>query len=134
MRFMLVLLAMLLSVPTLAGEGVVTIAFVTQARDPVKPVSPLDREVQDEGVAGARLGSADNATTGRFTGQRFRLVERVVMKDGKPEDVIRELVNEGIGLVVSDLDAPLLWAAASAPEAREVLFLNTRAPDDALRN
>jgi ABC transporter substrate binding protein (PQQ-dependent alcohol dehydrogenase system) len=134
MRFMLVLITMLLSIPALAGEGVVTIAVVTQERDPVKPISPLDQEIRDEGVAGARLGIADNTTTGRFTGQGFRLVERVVMKDGQPEDVIRKLVNEGIRLVVSDLDAPLLSAAASAPEAREILLLNTRAPDDSLRN
>jgi hypothetical protein len=69
MRFMLVLITMLLSIPALAGEGVVTIAVVTQERDPVKPISPLDQEIRDEGVAGARLGSTDNATTGRFTGQ-----------------------------------------------------------------
>jgi ABC transporter substrate binding protein (PQQ-dependent alcohol dehydrogenase system) len=134
MRFMLVLITMLLSIPALAGEGVVTIAVVTQERDPVKPISPLDQEIRDEGAAGARLGSTDNATTGRFTGQGFRLVERVVMKNGQPEDVIRKLVDEGIRLVVSDLDAPLLSAAASAPEAREILLLNTRAPDDSLRN
>ena len=134
MRAVLIILATLLSSAALAEEGVITIGFVTQERNPVEPVSPLERQIRDEGIAGARLGIADNTTTGRFTGQRFRLVERVAKENDKPEDVIRELSVEGIRLVVSDLDAPLLLAAASAPEAREMLLINARAPDDALRN
>jgi ABC transporter substrate binding protein (PQQ-dependent alcohol dehydrogenase system) len=35
--------------------------------------------------------------------------------------------------VVADLDAPMLEAAAAAPEAGDMLFLNSRAPDDELR-
>ncbi|MBQ0824543.1 ABC transporter substrate-binding protein [Microvirga sp. HBU67558] len=134
MKIILVLIAMVLSAPALAEEGVITIAVITQERDPVEPVSPIDRSIRDEGIAGARLGLSDNATTGRFTGQSFTLVERTVKIDGKPEDVIRELVREGVRLVVSDLDAPLLLAAASVPDAREMLLINARAPDDALRN
>ncbi|UVF19339.1 ABC transporter substrate-binding protein [Microvirga terrae] len=134
MKIILVLIAMVLSAPALAEEGVITIAVITQERDPVEPVSPIDRPIRDEGIAGARLGLSDNATTGRFTGQSFTLVERTVKNDGKPEDLIRELVREGVRLVVSDLDASLLLAAASAPDAREMLLINARAPDDALRN
>jgi ABC transporter substrate binding protein (PQQ-dependent alcohol dehydrogenase system) len=134
MRFVLALLAMLLAAPALAEEGTITIAVLTQARDPVEPVSPLDKEIRDEGVAGARLGVSDNTTTGRFTGQRFVLVERTIPKGADPADAIRALAADGIRLVAADLDAPVLLAAASVPEARDMLFLNARAPDDELRN
>ncbi|WP_445502708.1 ABC transporter substrate-binding protein [Microvirga sp. G4-2] len=134
MKLLLILLALFLMRPALAQEGAIAIGLITQTRDPVQPVSPLDREIRDEGVAGARLGIADNATTGRFTAQRFTLVERTIGNDARPEDVIRALAHEGIRFVVTDLDAPHLLEAASAPEAREMLLLNARAPDDALRN
>jgi ABC transporter substrate binding protein (PQQ-dependent alcohol dehydrogenase system) len=134
MRAILVFLGMLLTAPAWAEDAKVTIAVVTQERDPVPPVSPLDREVNDEGVAGARLGIADNGTTGRFTGQRFALVERTIPKGENPADTIRLIAAEGIRFVVADLDAPVLQAAASDPQARGMLFLNSRAPDDELRN
>jgi ABC transporter substrate binding protein (PQQ-dependent alcohol dehydrogenase system) len=41
---------------------------------------------------------------------------------------------EGIRFVVADLDAPTLLAATSDPQARVMLLLNSRAPDDELRN
>ncbi|KLK93638.1 branched-chain amino acid ABC transporter substrate-binding protein [Microvirga vignae] len=134
MSFVLILLTLLLAVPVMAAEGVITIAVVTQERDPVQPVSPLDREIRDEGVAGARLGIADNVTTGRFTKQRFVLVERTVPKGGSPADAVRVLGAEGIRFVVTDLDASALVAAASDAHAREMLLINARAPDDELRN
>jgi ABC transporter substrate binding protein (PQQ-dependent alcohol dehydrogenase system) len=77
---------------------------------------------------------ADNATTGRFTKQRFVLVERVISQGGSPADAIRALAAEGIRFVVADVDAPTLLAAASDEKAREMLIFNARAPDDALRN
>lgn len=133
MKRLLVVLALVLAGPAPAQETTIAIGFLAQARDPVQPVSPLDREIRDEGLAGARLGVADNATTGRFTGQRFTLTERTLAKDARPEDAVRDLARQGIRIVVADLDAPVLLAAASAPDAREMLFLNARAPDDALR-
>ncbi|MGO4570700.1 ABC transporter substrate-binding protein [Microvirga sp. 2TAF3] len=134
MKLLLALFILILADPASAQEKTIAIGFMTQVRDPVQPVSPLDREIRDEGIAGTRLGIADNATTGRFTKQRFTLVERILAKDDKPENAIRDLTKEGIRFVVTDLDAALLTAAASAPEARDMLLLNARAPDDALRS
>jgi len=125
---------MLLAAPALATDGPIAIAIVTQERVSVKPVSPLDLEARDEGIAGARLGVADNSTTGRFTGQRFTLVERAIPRGADPAATIRALATEGIRFVVADLDAPALRAAASDEQAREMLFINARAPDDELRN
>jgi ABC transporter substrate binding protein (PQQ-dependent alcohol dehydrogenase system) len=134
MKPLLACLLLLMAAPALAENGAVTIAVVTQERELVQPVSPLDREIKDEGIAGARLGMADNATTGRFTGQRFTLIERAIPKGNSPTDVIRALAASGIRFVVADLDAPGLKAAASVAEARQMLFLNSRAPDDEIRN
>jgi ABC transporter substrate binding protein (PQQ-dependent alcohol dehydrogenase system) len=134
MRFLLLALAMLWAMPALAETGEIAIAVLTQERGPVQPVSPLDQEARDEGFAGARLGLADNATTGRFTKQRFVLAERTIPKDGNPADTIRALASEGIRFLVVDLDAPVLLAALSDESARSMLFLNIRAPDDELRN
>lgn len=110
----------------------ITIAYVAQAREAVRPVSPLDKPAPDSGVEGARLGIADNGTTGRFTGQTFALKEVVISQDGDAAAAVRALAEEGIRFVIADLDTKALLAAASA--AREQIIFNTRAPEDALRD
>jgi hypothetical protein len=88
---LLVLLALLLTIPAVADESTIKIAIVTQERDPVLPVSLSNREIRDEGLAGARRRMADHATTGRFTKQPFALVVHFISKDRNPADTIRAL-------------------------------------------
>jgi len=117
-----------------ADPQVIRIGYLTREEEPRIPQTFLEPVADDEGVQGARLGIADNATTGRFLGQSFELVETVVPADGRVEDAVRELAGQGIRLLVADLRADALLAAAAAPEARDMLIFNTRAPDDDLRN
>jgi ABC transporter substrate binding protein (PQQ-dependent alcohol dehydrogenase system) len=130
MRLLALLLVLLIPAAAGADEAALRIAFLTQARPAVRPVSALDRPVTDEGVAGARLGLADTATTGRFTGQRFALVERVIAEGEDAAAAARALAADGVRFAVADLDGPALLKAA---EAQDLLILNARAPDDALR-
>jgi ABC transporter substrate binding protein (PQQ-dependent alcohol dehydrogenase system) len=121
------------STPSWAAFADLRIAVITQMRDPIMPLSPLDRDIADEGLAGARLGAADDNTTGRFTKQHFTLEEHRLGKEDDPAEVVRTIAAEGIRFVVADLDAPILLQVASAPEARDLTIFNVRAPDDALR-
>jgi ABC transporter substrate binding protein (PQQ-dependent alcohol dehydrogenase system) len=91
----------------------------------------LDPPPADEGVQGARLGLADTATTGRFTGQGFALEERRAEGPEEALDALRALLAGAVRLVVADLPADVLLQAAEQPGA---LLLNIAAPDDALRN
>jgi ABC transporter substrate binding protein (PQQ-dependent alcohol dehydrogenase system) len=111
----------------------ITIGYVTIVRERLEPVSPLDVRASDEGLQGARLGTADNATTGRFTGQAFRLEERVLEKDGDAVATLEGLAAAGIRFVVVDLDAADLVKAAGSPAGRSLVLLSVRATDDALR-
>ena len=100
---------------------------------PKRPLATtlLDPPPADEGVQGARLGLADNATTGRFAGQDYVLEERRTEAPEAALDALRGLLAAGIRLVVADLPADVLLQAAAEPAA---LLLNIAAPDDALRN
>ncbi|TCZ64893.1 ABC transporter substrate-binding protein [Roseicella aquatilis] len=131
------LLGLLLSCAAAAEPApVLGIGYLAWRPPPARPVAStlLDPPPEDEGVQGARLGLADNETTGRFTGQRFALEERIVRGPEEALEALRGLAAAGIRLVVADLPAPLLLRAAGLPEAEGVTLLNTGAPDDALRN
>jgi ABC transporter substrate binding protein (PQQ-dependent alcohol dehydrogenase system) len=133
MRF-LVLIGLLLASAARADEPPLRIAYLAQEREPVSPTSRLDQDARDEGLAGARLGLADNETTGRFTGQRFSLVERRLASGADPAEALGAIARDVIRFVITDADAPLLRAMAGAPEAERVTILNARAADDELRN
>jgi ABC transporter substrate binding protein (PQQ-dependent alcohol dehydrogenase system) len=111
----------------------VQIGWLSQAVKRTLPLSYLDQPSEDEGIQGARLGIADNDTTGHFTGQSFELVERVVAEDGDLAAAFRDLAARNIRLVVTDLAAAELLSIASLPEAAPATILDAAAPDDRLR-
>lgn len=122
---------MLPPLPARAQPGPLRIGYLSLR--PPRPVAStlIEPPPADEGLDGARLGIADNATTGRFTGQEFALEERRADNPEEALDALRGLLGAGLRLVVADLPAEVLLQAASEPQA---LLLNIAAPDDALRN
>jgi ABC transporter substrate binding protein (PQQ-dependent alcohol dehydrogenase system) len=116
-----------------AGEETVQIGWLSQAVKRTLPLSYLDQPPQDEGIQGARLGIADNDTTGHFTGQSFTLTETIVSEDGNVAAGLRELAAKGIRLVVTDFPAPELLSVAAMPEVAGITFFDAGSADDRLR-
>jgi len=135
-RLLLAALTMVAAVPTVdvyADEQTLQIGWLSQPVKRTLPLSYLDQPPEDEGIAGARLGIADNNTTGHFTGQSFGLVERVVAEDGDVVTAFRDLAARGISLVVADFAAAELLSIATLPEAAPATIFDTAAPDDRVR-
>ena len=88
----------------------------------------------DAGLMGARLGLADNATTGRFLGQTYVLDEVVVAPEMAFLPEAEALLAAGRRILVVNAPAADLLALADLPAAADALILNAGAPDDALRN
>jgi ABC transporter substrate binding protein (PQQ-dependent alcohol dehydrogenase system) len=130
---LLVMCALLAAIPAAARDAL-RIGYLSMRIPQPLPNTFLDPPPGDEGVQGARLGLADNATTGRFTGQRFALEERLTSEPEAAIAAFRELADAGIRFVLADAPADLLLRLADLPEAAAVTLLNVGAPDDELRN
>ena len=111
----------------------VAIGFLAVGERPLEPASPLAIDAVDQGVQGARLAIQDNATTGRFTGQGFVLVEEKAADGAGVAQAVHHLEAAGARFIVADLELASLTAAVAAVSPGTTL-LNTRAPDDSLRN
>src|ERR1700756_3331518 len=129
----LAVVSFLLAARVHAGGQTVKIGWLSQTEKRTLPLTYLDQPPEDEGIQGARLGIADDNTTGQFTGQSFDLVESVAPEDGDAAAAFGDLATKGIRLVVTDLAAPELLAVAHLPEAAPVTIFNTAAPEDRLR-
>jgi len=117
-----------------ARSAMIAIGFIGAVERPEAPVSPLDVSASDEGLQGARLAIADNATTGRFTGQDFRLIEEMPSHAERVARAVRRLEQAGAHFIVSDLRADQSLSALLGAVSPSTVVLNTRAPDDRLRN
>jgi ABC transporter substrate binding protein (PQQ-dependent alcohol dehydrogenase system) len=115
------------------SPAVVSIGFLGLVTKREAPLPYLEPSPADGGLDGARLGIADNNTTGRFTGQKFALNEALVPEGGDVAEALRKLTAAGIRLVVTDLPRDSLLAIAGLPEAQDATLFNAGAPDDDLR-
>jgi len=95
------------------------------------PISRLDLPPADQGMAGARLGTADNATTGAFMKQAFR-TDEVIATPQTVEAEMARLLEEGVQWFVLLADAPTQLRLADMAGDRAIIF-NARASDDSLR-
>jgi ABC transporter substrate binding protein (PQQ-dependent alcohol dehydrogenase system) len=96
-------------------------------------ISILDIPPDNDLLAGAELGLEDNKTTGKFTNQEFTLKDRKLGEGEDAADAVRKFASDGIRLVIADLPAAQLLAAADAGKESNTLVFNASAPDDRLR-
>ena len=118
-------------VEIIADKLAVAYLAQTPANPPVLPfflVQPVDA-----GLQGARLGIADNNTTGRFTHQHFTLQETRLSADADATAAFRQLLAQGHRHILADLPTATLAALAKLPEAAKVLIYNVGNSDDQLR-
>jgi ABC transporter substrate binding protein (PQQ-dependent alcohol dehydrogenase system) len=119
------------ALPALAGTAV-PVTYLREVAPPRAVLSNLDPVPEDLGLAGARLGIADNATTGRFLGQDYTLSEVAVPEGGDVLDAARTALAASPFLVLDAPDATIL-AVADLPEAQGALIFDVASGSDSLR-
>jgi ABC transporter substrate binding protein (PQQ-dependent alcohol dehydrogenase system) len=96
-------------------------------------LSLMDIPADSDGLAGAQLAIDDDNTTGRFTHQRYTLVDRQIHDGDDVAAAVAALADAGVSFVIVDLDAENLLKAADAGKARGTVFVNADATDERLR-
>lgn len=109
----------------------VTYLKLEVARPPV--LSNLDPLPDDLGAAGAKLGLADNQTTGKFLGHDYTLTVTRVPEGGDWLSAARKALDASPYLIL-DAPAQAQLALADLPEAKGAVLFNATAPDAALRD
>ena len=126
-------LSMLATTSVLAADPIeIGVGYIR--RPAVKPaLSLVEQPAENDGVAGARLATEDNNTTGKFLNQHFTL-EELRLEDG--DDAAKAAVafaDRNVGFIIADLPADALLKAADAVRDRGTVLLNAGAIDDRLR-
>ncbi len=115
------------------AAGEVTIGYLALLPPHAAPLTLLDLPIKDDGVQGARVALQDNATTGRFLNQTYKLQEVLAPDAAGVMAAAHAMLAAGQRVIVTDLPAPLLLQVADLPEAKDATLLDATAEDDALR-
>ena len=120
--------------PAKAAEpSEIKIGYLHETASRQQPISLLDEPNPDDGIAGAKLSIEDNNSTGRFTNQHFTLDELRLKPTDDAAAAAKSLVGQGVSLIIADLPAPRLLAAADAVRDSGAVLFNVGATDDSLR-
>ena len=95
------------------------------------PISRLDLPPADLGFAGGAVGTADNATTGNFMGQKFT-TETITATPETARAEMQKLLDAGVPYIVTLADAATTVALADLAGDKALVF-NASASEDSLR-
>ncbi len=110
----------------------IKVGFIRQTHSR-ETLSILDIPAKDDGLAGAMLAAEDNNTTGKFLNQVYT-IDDIHLKDGDdPVATLNTLLAKGVTLIMLDLPPDQMLAVADAAKGKDVVFFNTSAPEDSLR-
>lgn len=116
-----------------APQGMtINVLYLKEDRQRELPLSLLDQPNADDGVAGAKLGIADNNTTGRFLNQSFKMD----VLEGNVDDLIKgatEKLAAGDSFIIVDMEPDSLLKLADALKGKPAQIFNVGNPDDRLR-
>ncbi len=132
MRNAAIFAASVLCATAASAQVTVDVVYLRQEMEAPPVLSNLDPFPEDEGIAGAEVGLADNATTGRFMGQEWALEVVSVAPGGDfAEAAVGALSTSS--LLIVDAPADALLEVADLPEAAGAILFNATAGDDRLR-
>jgi ABC transporter substrate binding protein (PQQ-dependent alcohol dehydrogenase system) len=121
------------SAPASAETTLVPIGYLKQEVERLIPLSRINVESEDLGIAGAEMALKDNNTTGKFTKQAFTLDVEIVPIDGNAVAALQKLVESGHKFVLVDAPAETLLRLSDSVKGQDVLLFNVRAPEVSLR-
>ncbi|SDD19262.1 amino acid/amide ABC transporter substrate-binding protein, HAAT family [Ruegeria marina] len=115
------------------AEAILAVGYLKQAVVAPAVLSNLDPVPETLGVDGARLGQADNQSSGRFLGHSYVLDVSEVDPGGDLLAAARTLLATSPYLIL-DASADDILRVADLPEAQDALIFNASAQETRLRD
>ena len=132
MRVWALVFGIAISAATARAEVVLHATYLRIEQPPAPVLSNLDPVPEDDGIAGAHLGLADNATTGQFLGQTYKL-DTVSLPPGTDPLPMADAALETTPFLIVDGNAAEVTAIADLTAAKGALIFSVSAADEDLR-
>lgn len=133
-HFTCLLTVLLMLTGQVLASNEIVIGYLLETRKQLPALSNLDDPPNDEGIAGARLATADNNTTGKFSNQRFSIIEQSIENNANAQSALQRLRDDGAHFVLLDLTETTLATLLAQSLPTDVLLFNVADQSRRFRN
>ncbi len=123
----------MIQVPQSPAMTAIKIGYLREMAEHPRPVSRLDVDPKDAGIAGAKMAIEENNAGGRFTGHDYSLDVSTVSSADKAVEALQKLLDSDHHYIVVDASADTLLKMADWAKGKDVLLFNISATDVSLR-
>lgn len=111
----------------------INIAYISQEQKIPAALSNLDAFIPHQGLLGAQLALADNNTTGKFTGQEYKLQQINIPLDANVNEFVTKHLPATTQFIVSLLPTSTFQALQTNPVVANKLIFDAATSDNKFR-
>ena len=112
----------------------IKIVHLTRVIEREPTIYSINPQIKNNGILGSRMGIKDNNTTGKFTNQKFELVEKNIMPNESAKDVFEELRKKKYNFFILNVSTQDLDSIISSDILGDALIINASLKDNDFRN
>ena len=94
----------------------------------------INPEIKNNGTLGSRMGIKDNNTTGKFTNQKFELIEKNIMPSESAKEIFEKFRKNNYKFFILNVSKDDFNKILSSDLTDESILINVSLKDNDLRN
>jgi len=133
-KYILILFFFLFGFFDLKAEQEIKIVHLKRIVEREPTIYSINPEIINNGILGSRMGIKDNNTTGKFTKQKFELIERNIAPNESTKDIFEEFRKNNYNFFILDVSSEDLNKIISSDILGNALLINVSLKDNDFRN
>ena len=133
-KFILISFFFLFSLFDLKAAQEIKIVHLKRMVEREPTIYSINPEIINNGILGSRMGIKDNNTTGKFTNQKFELIEKNIMPNESAKEIFEEFRKNNYNFFILDVSSKDLDKIISSDILGDALLINVSLKNNDFRN
>ncbi len=133
-KFILISFFFLFSLFDLKAAQEIKIVHLKRMVEREPTIYSINPEIINNGILGSRMGIKDNNTTGKFTNQKFELIEKNIMPNESAKEIFEEFRKNNYNFFILDVSSEDLDKIISSDILGDALLINVSLKNNDFRN
>ena len=133
-KFILISFFFLFSLFDLKAAQEIKIVHLKRMVEREPTIYSINPEIINNGILGSRMGIKDNNTTGKFTNQKFELIEKNIMPNESAKEIFEEFRKNNYNFFILDVSSEDLDKIISSDILGDAILINVSLKNNDFRN
>ena len=112
----------------------IKIVHLTRVIEREPTIYSINPQIKNNGILGSRMGIKDNNTTGKFTNQKFELIEKNIMPNESAKEIFEEFRKNNYNFFILDVSSEDLDKIISSDILGDAILINVSLKNNDFRN